>query len=161
MNPEAVAVRRLVHVVRGDEHRDPALVGQQVHEVPELPARQRIHSRRRLVEKEHPGLVEDRAGQCQPLTQAEGKRLGQAVDEVAEAELRQHLGDAAPPPGSGDAVERRRQVQVLEHRLIPVEREALGHVADVAPHVAPSLPQVVARHDGGPRGRRLKPAQAF
>ena len=96
--PEAIAVRRLVHVVGGDQHRDPVLVGQQVHEVPELAASERVHARRRLVEEEHAGLVQDRAGERQPLAEAEGQRQGQAVGEAAEAQAPTARASMRPPP---------------------------------------------------------------
>ena len=49
--PQAVAVFRLVHVVRGDEDGH-ALAGQLVDQVPELAAADRIDARGRLVEEE-------------------------------------------------------------------------------------------------------------
>ena len=99
---QTIAVRGLVHVVGGDQHRDPVLVGQQVHEIPELAAGERVHARGRLVEEQHAGLVQDRAGEGEPLAHPERQRPGLAVGEALEPQARRaarRCGPAARPAG--------------------------------------------------------------
>ncbi len=75
---QAVAVLGLVEVVGGHEDRD-AAAGHLVDEGPEAPPREGVHSAGGLVEEHHLRLVEDRAGQGQPLLPAAGQLAGEPV----------------------------------------------------------------------------------
>jgi hypothetical protein len=136
-----------------------SLVGETVHEVPELSAGERVDPGRGLVEEEHARLVEDGTGQREPLAQAQRQRQRLAVGEAGEAEARQQGVDAAGCRGPVQTVEAGRQAQVLADRLVAIEREALRHVPDARPHAGPLAAHVVAGHERGAGRRRLQPAQ--
>ena len=68
----AVAAHRFVHVGRRNEHRNP-LAFQLGEHIPELAARHGVHARRRLVEKEHRGPVDQRAGKSELPLGTQGK----------------------------------------------------------------------------------------
>src|SRR5690606_35153826 len=64
-----IAVLRLFHEMSGDDDRHPLLT-QRVDAGPELAPRDRVRAARRLVEKEHVGLVEQRRRERKPLLEA-------------------------------------------------------------------------------------------
>ena len=74
---EPIAVFRLVHVVGRDENRH-AFGAHLLDQFPELPARDRIDARRRLVEKDDRRPMQHRASQRQPLLPSAGECAGQA-----------------------------------------------------------------------------------
>ena len=75
---QPIAVRRLVHVVRGDEQRH-AAAGQVVEQVPELAPRHRVDAGGGLVEEQQLRLVDRRSAQRQPLPPADGEVAGEFV----------------------------------------------------------------------------------
>ena len=76
---DAVAILGLVEEVRRHHHRD-APLDHGVDVRPELAARQRVDARGRLVEKQHRRVVHDRAGQGQPLLEAQRQLAGVDVE---------------------------------------------------------------------------------
>ena len=81
---EAMAVLRLVQVVRGHEHRH-ARRGHLVDERPEEPAGERVDAARGLVEEDDARAVQDRAGEGQLLPPAARQLARQAVLLAAQA----------------------------------------------------------------------------
>ena len=67
--------------------------------------------------------------------------------------------DAAEPPLPVESVGAGPEAQVLLDREVPVEREALRHVADVTLDLSGLLGDVEAEQVRGTRGRREQPAQ--
>src|SRR5262249_4339136 len=115
------------HVVGADENGD-ALAREVVDHLPELAARVRIDTRGRLVEQQQLRLVRHAGGERQPLLPAAGERAGQLVLAALEAEaLDDRLGARRQRP---DAVHAADEFEVLAHRQVLVEAEALRHVAD-------------------------------
>ena len=128
---DAVAVLRLVEVVRRDEDRD-AGAGQIVDEPPELPARQRVHTAGRLVEEDDRRLVENRAAERKALAPAGRERAGQRVLATAKTGHVEHEGAPRGEPLAAQAVDAAEERDVLIDGQLLVEREALRHVADAA-----------------------------
>ena len=97
---QPMAALDFVHVVRRDEGRRPA--GRKlVDEVPEVAPRRRIDARRRLVEEEDVGLVDDGAAEGETLLPAAAQLPGQGFLPADEAG---HADDPRPSaPASGPA----------------------------------------------------------
>ena len=129
----AVAVLRLVQVVRGDQHGH-TCSGQFVYEPPEAAARQRIHAARGLVQKDDRRLVEDGASQGQPLAPSPGQVACQRVLSTAQPGHLQHHLAARGQPIALEPVDSAEERDVLVHRERLVQREALRHVADAPFH---------------------------
>ena len=118
------AALRLVHVVGGEEERG-ALPGEEEEEVPEEAARDRVHARRRLVEKEDPRPVDERAGERETLLEAAreaARRLPRAPVEAAELD---ELPLALPGGDGRDTIGVPVEVEVLPHGEVGVEAELL------------------------------------
>ena len=90
---DAVAVLRLVHVVRRDEHRRPAR-RRRVDQLPELPARDRVDAAGRLVEEHDLRLVQQRDREGELLLPAErqaaarDRRRSREVERVEQRRRR-------------------------------------------------------------------------
>ena len=74
----------LVHVVGRDEQRHPA-GGKLEEQIPQLPAGDGVDARGGLVEKQQLRLVDQRAGQREPLLPSAGERAGELVEAVAQS----------------------------------------------------------------------------
>jgi hypothetical protein len=118
----------------------------------------RVQVRERLVEQEHRGMADHRAGQGGALPLAPGQ-LGRAAVEqpVAPGQLRRL--DHPPPdlflgcPSCGQA-----EADVLRHRHVREQREALEDHG----HVTPCRRQaghILVSHRQGPRRRGLEPGR--
>ena len=70
---------------------------------------ERIDARGRLVEEQHRRVVHDRAGQGQPLLEAQRQLAGVAVEVRAEAERRRPCGRSSLAPAAAGAGRRRRR----------------------------------------------------
>ena len=123
-----VAVFRFVHEM-GRHHDGDAARHHRVDEAPELAAGQRVDAGGRFVEKQHRRLVHDRAGQGEPLLEAERQRAGVDVEARPEVEGVDHAGDGLAAPGAGEAVGAGEELEILAHAEIAVERKLLRHVA--------------------------------
>src|SRR3990170_6442922 len=126
---QRAAVLRLVHVVGRDEHRRP-LVPESVDELPELAALPRIRARRRLIQQQQFGPVEDRAAQRQALPPAAGERPDELSLTPGESGAVDPPGHFHAPLGITEAVDAGVEVQQLRHREVVVETAALAHVTD-------------------------------
>jgi hypothetical protein len=136
-----IALLRLVHVVRGDEDRHPAVGRELVDQVPEEPPPLRVHAPGRLVEKEQLGLVQERRRERDALALAGRQARGHRGQERREAQSLRELADPAFEPGDAKAVEGAEEAQVLADGQVDVERELLAHVSE------PGLPLLgVPRH---------------
>src|SRR5262249_51113002 len=126
---DLVAALGLVHVMGRDQHRE-ALPRERMDLVPDLRRALGIAARGRLVEQEKL-RVRQRAGpEREPLLPAAGELAGELRLATLEPEPLNHR--ARRRRRIGDPVEARDEFQVLAHREIFVEAEALRHVADVA-----------------------------
>ena len=127
---ERVAALRLVHVVRGDEDRR-AAVDEHEQRLPELAPVLRVDGAGRLVEEQQLGLVDQRGRECEALPLAARERA-RALIRAVEVIFREQRVDAPAPVRGRQRVDLADEVEVLAHGEILVEREALGHVADLA-----------------------------
>ena len=114
----------------GDEKGDP-LRGQREQQVPELPARDRIDPRGRLVEEHHARLVQQRRPQRQPLLPAAREQPGPSIQVGADVGQGDDRLSPLAQALAGEPVDAGEEVEVLAHGQILVEREPLAHVADV------------------------------
>ena len=94
---EAGRVLGLVHVGRGDEDREPAVV-QLVEDLPELPARHRVDPGRRLVEEEEVGPGEEGGDERELLLHPAGERPREPAAVRAHADALEELRGAETRP---------------------------------------------------------------
>ena len=85
--------QRLFLVVRDVDERHPELALELLEEELHLLAELQVERAERLVEQEHPGAVDERAGERDALALAAGELDGLAVAVGVEADRLQHLGD--------------------------------------------------------------------
>ena len=106
-----------------------------------------------LVQKEHPGLVQQAARDVERPPHAPGQGAHGVPPALAQPELHQQLVDA----GAGDAArqipEPRREAEVLLHRKIAVQRGLLKYEADAATRLEVLTHDIVSGDaSGAPRG---------
>ena len=148
---QAMAVLRLLQVVRGDEHRH-AGRGHLVDERPEAAAGEGIDAARGLVQEDDARAVQDRAREGQLLPPAAGQLARQAMLLPAQA---RHLDRPLLPlarGGTPQAVHAAEEADVLQRRQVLVQAEALAHVADAALHALRVPRDVDAQHARGAAG---------
>jgi hypothetical protein len=145
----AVAARRFVHEMRGDENRDTFVTREVADLMPEGIARLRIDAGSWLVEDEDPRLVQAGGRQLQALALPEGEIARQAIGDRREIEALQGIGDARRQFRARHLIEPRMEIKIGADRQFLIEREALRHVADIEPR----LP-VLRRHRLPQQARR-------
>ena len=151
---DAVAALGLVHVMGGDQHGE-ARRRQTMDLVPEFAPRLRIDACGRLVEQQQLRLVHDAGGKRESLLPAARKRASELMAARGQAEILERLATASR---LGEVVEPGDEIEVLLDRQVLVEREPLGHVADLALDTAAAADDVVAEHRPLAGVRRQKPA---
>ncbi len=139
---------RFIEVMRCYEHGHPGF-GQRLDEAPEAAARQRVDAGCRLVEEEHPWVVQDAAGERQALTDGPGEVAHLSVELTTESNEPRGALDCVALGRPAQAVCPAEERKILEARHVGVERKALGHVSDALRHG----PRIVAHVD--PRDRDL------
>jgi hypothetical protein len=135
--PHDMAVRKiddaltpfsLVHVV-GRDQRGQTVARHVVNEIPEFAPGFSIDPGGGFVEQQQFWLVKNAGCECQPLLPAARKVSGELVRPPGQTHSRHHILHRLPavahPIDPGD------EIEVLEHREILVEAEALGHVTDL------------------------------
>ncbi len=127
---DAVAAHRLVHEVRRDEDGDVIASRQTDQQRPELVARDRIDAGGRLVEDQHVGAVDDRAGQRQPLLEPQRQVARDCTRMGDEVELVEKPVDPRGDLRAVDTEEPRVKREVLADRQAAPEREVLRHEPD-------------------------------
>src|SRR6185503_16861648 len=144
---DAVAERvRLEHVVRRQEHGLARLL-QAEDRLPELTRADGVDADRRLVEEDHRRVVQEPAGDVQPLAHAARVALDPLLLAALEPDELEQLLDPRPLAARLDAVELREVAQVVERREALVEAPvAAEHVADALPHPARVLDDVASEH---------------
>src|SRR2546428_705666 len=95
-----------------------------------LGARHHVEARRRLVEEEQRGRRQERVGDRQLLLHAPRERARRPLRERGEPGAREQLPGARAELRLRQAVETRREAQVLLDRQVAVEAEGLRDVAD-------------------------------
>src|SRR6516164_11649592 len=98
--------------------------------------------------------MQDRDGKLESLLNAQRKALGTRIGDGFEVVTLQQLRDATVDLAAWQMVELRVELQILPNREFAVEREGLGHVADVAPRLHVVGPRGSAEQFRPPAGRR-------
>ena len=146
-----------VHVVRRDQHGEPAPVLDGGQHLPHGDARNRIEAGGRLVEEEDFRVVHQSARDLQPPPHAAGERLRLRAAPLGEIDGLQQLVDVALRCSAGHAVKLGVDAEVLFDREIDVAGHGLRNhahaVACVVRSFATSKPLMRrARGDGQQRG---------
>lgn len=128
----------LTHQVRGDEDRA-ALPGKGLHEVADPVDALGVQTVHRLVEHQDLGVAEQRPGDAEPLSHAEGEALGALLRHRREADGLQHLAD----PGRRNAVALRETEQMVVGGAPTVHGLGVEQCADVPQRVL-EVPVVLA-----------------
>ncbi len=126
-----MAALGLVHVVGRHQHRRTG-IGQLKQGFPEIAARFRIDRTGRLVQEQQFGRMHHGTGQGQALLLATTERASQLWLAVLQPVLLQQFVDPLPGLCARQVLDGGEELQVLAHRQIFVQREALGHVADAS-----------------------------
>ena len=113
----------------------------------QLAGADRVDADRRLVEEEHLGVVQQPAGDVQPLPHAAGEALDALLLAAGEADHLEQVADPLPLLARGDAVQLGEVAQVVE-RVEPFVEAAVAaeDVADVAADLAGVGDHVVPEH---------------
>jgi hypothetical protein len=129
--------------VRG-EHDGPAGLVEPGEQVPEVASRLRVERRGRLVEEQHLGVVDQRAGDREPLGLAAGQVLDPAVGLVDQPDPLQPLVGG----GDRDVVERGEGADLLARGEPLEERRGLQLHADPREKPGVARPDLLAEHAG-------------
>ena len=148
---QPLEARGLVHVGGGDDHAHAGPPGpDRADQLPELPARERIDARGRLVEDQQVGIVDERAAQAELLLHPARQLARRALLERVEAGRGEKVGDAPSALRRPLAEQAAVEVDVLEHaqRRVEVAAETLRHVGDARrlPRAVAPLGHVAAEH---------------
>jgi len=98
---DPVAALHLLDVMGGDDDGEIALEAQRLHVLPQPAARLRIEADRRLVEKQHAGVMDEGTSNLQPPLHAGRERAHQAVAPLRKLDHMQHLVDAGLRKAAG------------------------------------------------------------
>jgi hypothetical protein len=153
-----VAALRLVHQVGGDEDRG-AAVDEPEERLPELAPVLGIDRAGGLVEKEQLRLVHHGGGEAQALLLPSREVPDAVLLALFEAILGEKLVDARSALRRRDRVDLAHELEVLPHREVLVEGEALGHVADLAAQPLGVGGDPTVEHLGLAFGRPQEPAE--
>ena len=99
----------------------------------QLDAGPRVEARRRLVEEQDLGIVDEGVGEAQPLLHAARQGLDVLVALVAEVDELEEVADHPSPPGGRDPVAAGEEVEVLPDLHVVVDPEDVRHEAEDAP----------------------------
>jgi len=117
----------LVEVVRREQDRA-ALVAQPTHQLAKIVSTLRIETRRRLIEQNNRGVVEERAGKGHALLEALGQLAGKVASTIRDAKEIEHPIDGARRRSK--TVKPRVDGQVLPNRQALPEPGHLGEESD-------------------------------
>src|SRR5207253_2372213 len=99
------------------------------HHDPQPTTRQRVDPDPRLIEQQQPRPAEQRTREAELLLHAAGEAAGEPLGEWSEIGEAQELREAPLTRRLVESAEVRVETQVVEHREILVQPEALRHVA--------------------------------
>ena len=151
---------RLVEVLRCQQHRR-TVFDKPVDRLPQPQAAARIEARRRLIEKQHRRVGDERRREVEPPAHSAGVGLRRSARRIDQVEAFEQLA-AAPLRGRpGLAVEAADHCQVLEPGQVLVDRRVLAGEPDLRPQRRRVADDVEAE-DGraaavGPQQRREDP----
>jgi hypothetical protein len=141
----------LVHVGGADDHAQPFVIDQLLHDLPQIAARQRIDAHAGLVQQQQVRRAHQRAGQTQLLLHAARELAGRTCGEARHVGHFQHAREALAAHCLRHAVQIGVEVQIFLHAQVFVQAEALRHVADAVLHRLRVVGDVDAQHAQCPR----------
>ena len=112
----------------------------------------------RLVEQQHLGLLDQRAGQGNPLALPAGELVRPTLGEGRELHQVEHGGDPVGDLGLGKTIPLQAVGDVLLHGHVGEERVGLEHHVD-RPLIGRQAAHILAIDEDAPRGRRLEAGQ--
>ena len=130
---DAVALLGFVEIGGGPQYAD-AFAGQFLHHRPQFAARDRVYAHARFVEQHQLRRADQRAGQAQLLLHPARKPARQPVLEPGEVGEGKQAGEGLLPLLGRQGAQLGIKVEILAHRQVFVEAEALGHVAELLQH---------------------------
>ena len=125
---QPMAALRFIHVVRGDEKRQP-LGGELMDLLPEIAARFGIDAGGRLVEQQQFRPMNEAGRQREPLLPAAGKLAGELVFALCRAQSLDAFAHGLAP--ILHPVHARHEIEILRDAQVFPEAEPLRHVADL------------------------------
>ena len=160
-NHDVIRVRRLFHIVRRQKHRHVLIFAQRRHYAPKSLSRFGIESRRRLVQNENFGIVEQCARNVHSSLLSARKFAESAVEYILKFKKFGKMCNPLFCLFAGDAVKRgsRRQIVFdgqfcVKHGVLKHDAQLFGnlaHVLAVDKHLASIFCKHTA-HDGYRRG---------
>ena len=105
-----------------------------MNQVPELPARNRVDTGSRLIEKDDGRLVQDSTSERQPLFPSTRQSTGNHLLVFSQVGHLQRPINTLLHLLARDVVEPGKKPQVFNYPEIVVQREFLRHVTDVLPY---------------------------
>jgi len=142
---------RLVHVVRGQQHRAP--LAQRGQQVPQLPPGQRVHACSRLVQNHELGPAADRDGHGQLAALPARELVAQVVQALVQVEERGQLGALPVRVIVRGALELREEQDVLahgealeEHVVLRTDAQRPAHGLHLGQDVGPVHLRAVVSH---------------
>ena len=127
--------------------------------LPEIAPALRVDGARRLVEQEEFRFVQGRGAEREPLALPAGERACTLLCDGLEVVVPQPVGDALAARRAVEAVHAAHELEVLEHRQVVPEREALGHVAHLPAHDLGFARHRMAEHRHRAARRHQEPAE--
>jgi hypothetical protein len=144
---------RLVEVLRREQQRH-AVAHQVAHRAPDDLTAPRVQPRRRLVEHEQRGPMNEARGEIHPAALASGDLADRPAGEVAAVEALDELVGDAPRGRTVVPAQRGDEAQVLAPRQVGVQRGELPGQGDAPADGVAVGHDVVAVHGCGAGGRR-------
>ena len=144
----AIASIRFVHVWRRHDDREARRL-ELCEQVPEFAARHRVDAGRRLVEKQEPRPVHQCTAECELLLHATRQRGG--ATRLERLQLAVDRRDLLVLLFDGGAEHRCEEAEVLLDTEVGIQREAAGHITDLAPQRPEISNDVAAEHACAPR----------
>jgi hypothetical protein len=143
----------LLQVVCRQHHGQAVLARQPRDLAPHVRTRLRIQASGRLVQEEHPWLVDQSHRHVELALHATGESARDTVACVGQVEAFEQSGDTPPQLGARHTVELALQCQVLGSRGLQVHRRLLRDEADHAPHTLGLAHHIVTGDAGAAGGR--------
>jgi len=145
------SLRQLVQDVAGDENRLPHFL-EGFEELAHLDAGPRVEPRRRFIEQQQVGVVQQHPRQREPLLHSPRESVDRRIELMDEVGKLEDVADDGLAAGPVDAIRGGKKVQVLFDRQIFIDAEKIGDVADLfADRLGP--PQNVDAVDLHPPGK--------
>ena len=135
---------RFVHVMRGEQNGQVALLLQAREHLPHGHARHRVEARGGLVEKKYSRLVHQPPRDFEPPPHAAGQVLDGLVRPLGELDRLERLPDNAHPAFPRHAVELGENQYILPGAQVEIGRHRLGNHPNRLAHFAREAPHVEA-----------------